>query len=137
MRKCIGVLIESVCLFLALDLDCQDYFQEIREEYTEMRAQHLKSVAEHKYVPLAKARARGLQTAWTAQPTPVRPSFLGTRVFKRTPLATLAPFIDWNPFFQVWQLRGKYPNRNYPKLFNDAGVGEQVRCKLAAWFHVC
>jgi len=35
--------------------------------------------------------------------------------------------IDWNPFFQVWRLRGKYPNRNYPKLFNDPTVGEQAR----------
>jgi len=35
--------------------------------------------------------------------------------------------IDWNPFFQIWRLRGKYPNRNYPKVFNDPTVGEQAK----------
>jgi 5-methyltetrahydrofolate--homocysteine methyltransferase len=104
-----------------------DYFQEIREEYTEMRAQHLKNNAEHKYVPLAKARTRGLQVSWKEQKAPTRPSFIGTRVFKQQSLEGLLPYIDWNPFFQVWQIRGKYPNRNYPKLFNDAGVGEQAK----------
>lgn len=33
-------------------------------------------------------------------------------------------FIDWKPFFDVWQLRGKYPNRGFPKIFNDKTVGE-------------
>ena len=38
-------------------------------------------------------------------------------------IAELLDYIDWNPFFAVWQLRGKYPNRGYPKIFNDADVG--------------
>lgn len=37
------------------------------------------------------------------------------------------PYIDWNPFFQVWQLRGRYPNRGYPKIFNDATVGAEAK----------
>jgi 5-methyltetrahydrofolate--homocysteine methyltransferase len=28
---------------------------------------------------------------------------------------------------QVWQLRGRYPNRGYPKIFNDATVGSEAR----------
>jgi 5-methyltetrahydrofolate--homocysteine methyltransferase len=28
---------------------------------------------------------------------------------------------------QVWQLRGRYPNRGYPKIFNDATVGPEAR----------
>lgn len=32
-----------------------------------------------------------------------------------------------NPFFQVWQLRGRYPNRNYPKIFNDQAVGAEAK----------
>jgi 5-methyltetrahydrofolate--homocysteine methyltransferase len=39
----------------------------------------------------------------------------------------LIPFIDWNPFFQTWELRGKYPNRAYPKIFDDADVGAEAR----------
>lgn len=53
----------------------------------------------------------------------VRPHFLGTRVFDRYDLNSLEEFIDWKPFFDVWQLRGKYPNRGYPKIFKDKTVG--------------
>lgn len=53
----------------------------------------------------------------------VHPQFLGTHVFEWYDLNCLVDFIDWKPFFDVWQLRGKYPNRGYPKIFNDKTVG--------------
>ncbi|RKP23035.1 activation domain of methionine synthase [Syncephalis pseudoplumigaleata] len=40
---------------------------------------------------------------------------------------TLIKYIDWNPFFQVWQLRGRYPNRGYPKIFKDEAVGAEAK----------
>lgn len=55
--------------------------------------------------------------------TPVTPTFLGKKTLKNYDLRTLVPFIDWKPFFDCWQLRGKYPNRGYPKIFNDETVG--------------
>merc|ERR1719353_400339 len=58
--------------------------------------------------------------------TPPTPKLLGTKVYDDFPLAELVPYIDWNPFFQVWQLRGKYPNRGYPKIFKDETVGEEA-----------
>jgi 5-methyltetrahydrofolate--homocysteine methyltransferase len=39
-------------------------------------------------------------------------------------LENVIPYIDWKPFFDVWQLRGKYPNRGYPKVFKDKTVGK-------------
>lgn len=64
-----------------------------------------------------------LQIDWTDPANkPVVPKFLGTKVFKEIPIEDLVDYIDWNPFFQVWQLRGRYPNRGYPKIFNDATV---------------
>jgi len=33
------------------------------------------------------------------------------------------------PFFEVWQLRGKYPNRNYPNIFKDETVGAQAQVR--------
>ena len=53
----------------------------------------------------------------------MRPSFLGVRVYPDYDLEKLVSFIDWKPFFDVWQLRGKYPNRGYPKIFKDETVG--------------
>lgn len=39
----------------------------------------------------------------------------------------IVPYIDWKPFFDVWSLRGRYPNSKYPKIFNDANVGEEAK----------
>ena len=50
---------------------------------------------------------------WTFLIRPTRPSFLGTKVYHSFPLKELLPYIDWKPFFDVWQLRGKYPNSRY------------------------
>lgn len=55
----------------------------------------------------------------------VQPQYLGTHVFDAYDLRKLVEFIDWKPFFDVWQLRGKYPNRGYPKIFNDKTVGKE------------
>ena len=51
---------------------------------------------------------------------------MGTRVFDSYNLRNLIDFIDWKPFFDVWQLRGKYPNRGYPKIFKDKTVGMRL-----------
>lgn len=49
------------------------------------------------------------------------------QVFEDYPLEKLVEGIDWNPFFATWQLKGKYPNRGYPKIFNDADVGAEAK----------
>ena len=49
---------------------------------------------------------------------------MGTHVFDDYMIEKLIPYIDWKPFFDVWQLRGKYPNRGYPKIFKDKTVGK-------------
>ena len=49
---------------------------------------------------------------------------MGSRTLADYTLEKVEPYIDWKPFFDVWQLRGKYPNRGYPKIFNDAIVGK-------------
>lgn len=105
---------------------CDDYLFDLREEYQELRDDHYASLKEQNYYPLAEARERALQLDW-AHFQPVKPSFLGVKTFRDVPIATLVPFIDWGPFFQVWQLRGKYPNRGYPKIFQDATVGAEAQ----------
>lgn len=57
----------------------------------------------------------------------VKPTFIGTQIFEDYNLEKLVDYIDWKPFFDVWQLRGKYPNRGFPKIFNDKTVGEEAR----------
>ena len=54
----------------------------------------------------------------------VCPKELGTTMFQDFDLKELIPYVDWKPFFDVWQLRGKYPNRGYPRIFEDKDVGK-------------
>ncbi|KAJ1923727.1 hypothetical protein IWQ60_005676 [Tieghemiomyces parasiticus] len=104
-----------------------DFMEDVAEEYEELREDHYDSLKGRRYLSLAAARARADPVNWSAQPAPVRPSFLGTRTFRNFDLRQVLDYIDWNPFFQVWQLRGKYPNRGYPKIFNDETVGAEAR----------
>ena len=76
---------------------------------------------------LEQARSKKLNIDWIKEPKPTKPSFLGTKVFKSFDLKKICEFIDWNPFFQVWNLRGTYPNRSFPKIFNDPQIGSEAK----------
>ena len=80
----------------------------VRAEYRKVAAAHERSEAEKTRVPLAKARANALALDWSAY-RPTKPGFLGTRVFESYDLEDLARHIDWSPFFQTWELKGRYP----------------------------
>ena len=80
------------------------YVQDIATDYERIREQH----ANRKAVPmlsLADARKNRAQLQFA----PVKPKFIGRRVFKNVDLAQLAQYIDWGPFFQTWDLAGPYP----------------------------
>ena len=80
----------------------------VRAEYRKVAAAHERSEAEKTRVPLAKARANALALDWSAY-RPTVPRFLGVRAFGSYDLAELARHIDWTPFFQTWELKGRYP----------------------------
>ncbi|KAJ6664657.1 hypothetical protein lerEdw1_006230 [Lerista edwardsae] len=105
----------------------EDFFEEILEEYEDIRQDHYDSLKERKYLLLEQARKRGFCYNWLTKSKPVRPQFLGTKVFEDYDFQKLVEYIDWKPFFDVWQLRGKYPNRGFPKIFNDKAVGEEAK----------
>uniref|UniRef100_A0A8C6V9Z7 Methionine synthase n=1 Tax=Naja naja TaxID=35670 RepID=A0A8C6V9Z7_NAJNA len=104
-----------------------DFFDEIREEYEDIRQDHYDSLKERKYLSLEQARSKRFCYDWKTETKPVKPQFLGTRVFEDYDLQKLVDYIDWKPFFDVWQLRGRYPNRGFPKIFNDKVVGEEAK----------
>uniref|UniRef100_A0A8D0HEK4 Methionine synthase n=1 Tax=Sphenodon punctatus TaxID=8508 RepID=A0A8D0HEK4_SPHPU len=104
-----------------------DYFEEITEEYEDIRQDHYESLKERRYLSLEQSRRKGFHNDWLTETKPVKPLFFGTRVFEDYDLQRLVEYIDWKPFFDVWQLRGKYPNRGFPKIFNDKEVGEEAK----------
>ena len=73
--------------------------------------------AEDKRTPIGEAR----ENAWTpkGEHQPVKPQFIGTKVFDDYDLAELRDYIDWTPFFQSWDLHGRYP-----AILTDDVVGE-------------
>jgi len=95
--------------------------QSVRAEYRKVSEAHERSEAEKTRVPLAKARANALKLDWSAY-RPVEPTYLGARVFEWADLADLARYIDWTPFFQTWELKGRHP-----AILDDPEQGDAAR----------
>jgi len=98
-----------------------DYQQRIRDEYAEVRERHKGRQSTKRQLNIEDARDNATKIDW-ANFTPVKPSFLGTKVLNDFPLEEIAKFIDWSPFFQTWELIG-----SYPKILDDEIVGEHAR----------
>ncbi len=97
------------------------YIDGVKAEYVKVREAHLANEAKKQRITIAAARANKYAIDWASY-TPPKPSFLGTRTLKNFPLADLVPFIDWTPFFQTWELTGRYP-----AILDDNKVGVEAR----------
>ena len=93
-----------------------DYRAEIRADYEAMAEAHARGREESVRVSLDAARDNGFAPENYA---PVKPAFLGTKTFDDYDLAELRDYIDWTPFFQSWDLHGRYP-----AILTDNVVGE-------------
>src|SRR5580693_2836995 len=97
------------------------YAAEVRADYAKISAAHFRAQADKKRLKLADARANAVTIDFTKTP-PKRPAFLGIKSFADYDLAELADYIDWTPFFQTWELTGRFP-----AILDDAKVGEVAR----------
>ena len=97
------------------------YIEQVRAEYARTAEAHRRAEADKLRTPLARARANALKTDWVDY-TPPKPTFTGVRVFSSYDLAELAKYIDWTPFFQTWELKGRYP-----AILDDEKQGEAAR----------
>lgn len=79
----------------------EEYMQDIKNEYEEVRKEYYDSVKEKNFVSLHKARQKKMKVDWQKVKI-VKPSFLGTKVFENYDLSKLVPYFDWDPFFQSW-----------------------------------
>ncbi|MBL4842071.1 MAG: methionine synthase, partial [Thalassospira sp.] len=94
---------------------------EIRAEYIAMAEKHAAQQLQKKRFAIADARANKLQLDWDAYdiPAPVKP---GITRFETFDLAELVERFDWKPFFETWELHGRFPD-----ILNDEKVGETAR----------
>lgn len=105
-----------------------DFVAGIKADYIKLREHHEKHRAAKEVLSIDIARKNKFQIDWhnTIIPTP---NFLGVKEIYQ-PLEELIDFIDWTPFFQTWELHGKYPailddeivGSAATKLFEDAQV---------------
>jgi 5-methyltetrahydrofolate--homocysteine methyltransferase len=95
------------------------YAKSLREEYDSLREGYLNRSREKNFLSIEEARKNKFKIDWDNF-QPVKPNFIGTRTIE-VALSELVDFIDWTPFFQSWELFGKYP-----AILTDEIVGEQA-----------
>ncbi len=109
----------GVCADLLSDERAAKFIDDLKTDYDKVRALHASKKATP-LVTLAAARANKTPIDWAGY-TPPKPKFIGRRVFKNFDLAELAHCIDWAPFFQTWDLAGKFPD-----ILKDDVVGAEA-----------
>ncbi|SEQ93998.1 5-methyltetrahydrofolate--homocysteine methyltransferase [Nitrosomonas sp. Nm51] len=108
----------GVCSNLMSESLKADYVQGVQNEYDRVRTQHKNKKGPSKLLSIEDARANAYKPEWAAY-QPQQPELLGIRTLKNYPLEKIVPFIDWTPFFQAWELAGRYP-----AILDDDVVGE-------------
>lgn len=95
------------------------YAHSLREEYDKLREGYLNRSKEKNFLSIEEARKNKFKIDWNTF-EPVKPNFIGIKTID-VELSELVPFIDWTPFFQSWELYGKFP-----AILTDEIVGEQA-----------
>jgi 5-methyltetrahydrofolate--homocysteine methyltransferase len=97
------------------------FVQSTREEYAKLRERHKNKKSESEMISFRQAQENKFNPDWNSY-TPHKPNVLGIKVFKQFSLRELVEYIDWTPFFQTWELAGKFP-----AILEDSVVGETAR----------
>jgi 5-methyltetrahydrofolate--homocysteine methyltransferase len=110
----------SVASSLLSDESAKKFIQDLRDDYVRIREQHANKKASPT-ISLEAARKNRELIDWASY-VPEKPKFIGRRVFKNFSLSDIAKYIDWTPFFQTWDLAGKFP-----AILDDEIVGIEAR----------
>jgi 5-methyltetrahydrofolate--homocysteine methyltransferase len=102
----------------------EKYTQDIRTEYDALREGYLNRSRDKNFLTIEQARVNKLKLDWNTY-TPTKPNFIGTKTVD-VAIADLVDYIDWTPFFNSWELYGKYP-----AILTDEVVGEQATSLFA------
>jgi 5-methyltetrahydrofolate--homocysteine methyltransferase len=111
----------GVCTSLVSEGMREELVRRTRDEYERVRQQHKGKRGQAPHHTLAQARQNALSADWSTYVPPV-PRTPGITVLSDYPLAEIARVIDWTPFFQTWELAGRFP-----KILDDEVVGEAAR----------
>lgn len=98
-----------------------EFIKEIKADYDKLRENHAKKRAEKRLISYLDAVKNKLKIDWEKE-TISTPNFIGQKVFKNYSLQEIANYIDWTPFFQTWELAGRFP-----KILEDNVVGTEAK----------
>jgi 5-methyltetrahydrofolate--homocysteine methyltransferase len=101
------------------------YIGEVRTEYAKIIASHDNNRGPQRRLTLGQARANRFAPDWGSY-TPPAPKFIGVRNFDAYDLGELVPYIDWLPFFQAWEMKGRFPD-----ILDDPLAGPTARALFA------
>jgi len=99
----------------------KSFADEIRKEYITLKEDHKKRQNAKNYLSFEEAKANKLKIDWSLY-NPVEPVKSGLTVFNDYPLDEIRRYIDWTPFFTVWELKGHYPD-----IFNNKDYGNEAK----------
>ncbi|MBW8751553.1 MAG: methionine synthase [Propionibacteriales bacterium] len=90
------------------------------EDYASLRERH-SAKNDRPMLTLTKARENRTPVDWEGYqpPSPKQP---GVTVFSDYDIAELREYIDWQPFFNAWEMKGKFPD-----ILNNPSTGEAAR----------
>jgi 5-methyltetrahydrofolate--homocysteine methyltransferase len=88
------------------------------KEYADLRDQFLNKQKHKASIPYEEAVVTKERLDWKAY-QPVAPAQEGVTVLKNYDLGTIAPYIDWGPFFIGWEMPGRFPDVLSDKIFGE------------------
>ncbi|WP_313673578.1 methionine synthase [Mycolicibacterium sp.] len=91
------------------------------KDYASLRERHAEK-NERPMLTLQKARANRTPIEWDGYTPPVPAQGLGVREFEDYDLAELREYIDWQPFFNAWEMKGRFPD-----ILNNPVSGDAAR----------
>jgi 5-methyltetrahydrofolate--homocysteine methyltransferase len=94
---------------------------EVSADYDSIRTRHAAKLNDRALVSLAAARENRTPITWEGYQPPA-PATLEPQVFESYPLEELRRYIDWQPFFNAWEMKGKFPD-----ILNSPTHGEAAR----------
>lgn len=111
-------IVVNVCNNLLNPNYSKKYINEIKAEQEKQRKLYLDKTSEKKFVSIKEGRQKGLKTNWEKLNIP-KPEFTGIKVLENISMHDIVQYIDWAPFFWVWELKG-----SYPKILENKKYGE-------------
>lgn len=99
----------------------EKFVNNLNKEYQKIREDHLKKREARNYISIESARQNRLKTDWNSVKIK-RPETPGVTILNDYPVSTLREYIDWTPFFQTWELKGKYP-----AILDDKKFGTEAK----------